>query len=464
VSAASTERLSLWDGVSVVIGIVVGVSLFKVPAAVFGNVASPAAGLAVWALGGALSLVGALCYAELAAAWPRSGGDYVYLSRAFGPAAGFLFGWAQLVAVLTGSVGAMAYVFADYSATLFGGGHPAAIAAAAVAGVTALNLLGVESGRRVQNALTLAKLAGLAGIVGAGLWLAGSAPAAPASPSAGGGDFAFALVLVLYAYGGWTHAAYVASEVREPQRNVPRVLLLGTGAIALLYLGVNAAYLAALGFEGLRASSVPAADVLGAGLGPLAGHAMSLLVMISALGAIQGMVFTGARVYASTGVDHVAFAALGRWHPRSGVPARALLAQAAFALAWIGAVGSQGGRAALDAAAGALGAPPLPWQRFGGGFDTLVASTAPVFWLFMLATGASLLRLRRRQPATPRPFRVPGYPWTPLVFCASCAFMLEASLRYAGGLALAGLLPLALGLPLAWLSRSRATGASRAGR
>jgi amino acid transporter len=279
-----------------------------------------------------------------------------------------------------------------------------------------------------------------------------------------GGDLGFALVLVLYAYGGWTHAAYVAAEVREPQRNVPRVLLLGTCAIALVYLAVNAAYLAALGFDGLRASAVPAADVLEAALGPLAGHSMSVLVMISALGAIQGMIFTGARIYASMGLDHAAFAALGRWSPRWGVPARALLAQGAFALLWIGAVGSHGGRAALDAALGALGAPPLPWQRFGGGFDTLVASTAPAFWLFMLATGAALLVLRRREPATPRPFRVPGYPVTPLVFCASSAFMLEASLRYAGSLALAGLLPLALGVPLYLATRTRVTGASRSDR
>ena len=461
-SAREAERLSLWDGVSVVIGIVIGVSLFKVPASVFGNVDSPAAGLGVWALGGVLSLLGALCYAELAAAWPRSGGDYVYLSRAYGPWAGFLFGWAQLVAVLTGSIGAMAYVFADYSATLFGGGNASAIAVGSVVGVTALNLAGVESGRVAQNLLTLAKLLGLAGIAGAGVALAGRVPAA--APVAGGGDVGFAMVLVLYAYGGWQHAAYVASEVRDPQRNVPRVLLLGTAAIAALYLAVNAAYLAALGFDGLRASSVPAADVLGEALGPLARHVMSVLVMISALGAIQGMVFTGARIYASTGADHPAFAALGRWSPRSGVPSRALLAQAAFALAWISAVGTAAGRALLDTVLGALGAPALPWQRFGGGFDTLVAATAPCFWLFMLATGASLLALRRREPATPRPFRVPGYPWTPLCFCASSAYMLQASLRFAGGLTLAGLLPLALGLPLYWSTSPRATGASRADR
>jgi amino acid transporter len=197
--------------------------------------------------------------------------------------------------------------------------------------------------------------------------------------------------------------------------------------------------------------------VLASGLGVAAGQAMSVLVMVSALGAIQGMVFTGARVYASAGQDHAAFAALARWNPRSGVPARALCAQGAVSLLWIGVVGTQAGRAGLDAVLAALGLAAMPWERFGGGFDTLVASTAPAFWLFMIATGAALMALRRREPDTPRPFRVPAHPWTPLLFCASSLFMFDASLRYAGGLALAGLAPLALGVPLYLATRARIT-------
>jgi amino acid transporter len=186
--------------------------------------------------------------------------------------------------------------------------------------------------------------------------------------------------------------------------------------------------------------------------------------MISALGAIQGTVFTGARVTARSGVDHAVFAALGRWHPAREVPARALCAQGAVALLWIGAVGTRAGRDGLDATLEALGLPRMPWEHFGGGFDTLVAGTAPIFWLFFLATGASLMVLRRREPDAPRPFRVPGYPVTPLLFCASCLFMLEASLRYAGALSLVGLVPLALGGPLYWISRRRETGTLSAGR
>ena len=448
--------LGVGDGISVVIGIVVGVSLFRVPGPVFASVDAAWQGLAMWALGGALSLVGALCYAELASAYPRSGGDYVYLTRAFGPAAGFLFGWAQLVAIASGSIGALAYVFADYARVLWPAASGAGLAAAVVVALTLPNLLGVEISRRVQNTLTLVKVAGLAGIVIAALLA--PAPAPPAATFAGGGGLGFALILVLYAYGGWNDAAFIAAEVREPQRNVPRVLLLGTAAIAAVYLLVNAAYLVALGFDGLRASQAPAADVLAATAGSKGAAAISVLVMLSALGAIQGVVFTGARIHASVGRDHAALAALSRWHPRFGTPVRALLAQSAVALAWIAGVGTAAGRSAIDAALTAAGLPALPWQRFGGGFDTLVAGTAPAFWLFFLGSGAALLVLRRRDPATSRPFRVPGFPWTPLLFCASCLYMLYASLDYARGLAVLSLAPLLVG---ALLERATRRGGRR---
>jgi len=207
VGGGARRTLGTWDGVSVVIGIVVGVSLFKVPALVFGAVAGPWLGLGIWVLGGALSLIGALCYAELASAYPRSGGDYVYLSRAYGPWVGFLFGWAQLVAVLTGSIGAMAYVFADYAVELWGG-SAAPLAAAAVVALTALNLLGVAWGAPAQNALTLAKVVGLGGVLAAGLLAAGEPRAPAAAASGGSGGFGFAMVLVLYAYGGTTRRTW----------------------------------------------------------------------------------------------------------------------------------------------------------------------------------------------------------------------------------------------------------------
>jgi amino acid transporter len=366
---------------------------------------------------------------------------------------GFLFGWAQLVAILTGSIGAMAYVFADYARVLWPEIGGAAWAAAAVVTLTLPNLLGVEPGRRVQNALTALKLLGLAALVVAA-WLA-PAPDPLADPGPRLGGVGLALILVLYAYGGWNDAVFVAAEVREPRRNLPRVLLLGTGGIALIYLAVNAAYLSALGFAGLRASHAPAAEVLALAAGPWGQRAMTALVMVSALGAVQGLLFTGSRIYAGVGRDHALFARLARWHPRLGTPVGALLAQSAVTLLWILAVGTAWGRTGLDAAASALGLAGLPWDRFGGGFDTLVAGTAPVFWLFFLGTGTALLVLRWREPDAARPFRVPLFPLTPLCFCASCLYMLHASVAYAGALSAVGLVPLALGLPLYLLSRRR---------
>jgi amino acid transporter len=441
---SEARKLGVWDGISVVVGIVVGVSLFKVPAAVFGSVTTAWEGLGVWALGGLLSAVGALCYAELASSNPESGGDYVYLSKAYGRPVGFLFGWAQLAGILTGSIGAMAFVFAEYAEVFGIGIGRAALAVAVVVALTIPNLLGVDLGRRVQNTLTLVKVAGIACILAAGFLTSGEAE--PVGLEASHVDFGFALILVLYAYGGWNDAAFVVAELREPQRDAPRVLLAGTLLITLLYLAVNGAYLAALGFGGLRAVDAPAAAVMGAATGDLGERAMGALVLVSALGAVQGLLFTGSRIYARLGRDHALFSGLAQWHPRYGTPIRALVLQSAFTVVWVVAVGTERGRAALDGVAVAVGQSPFPWDRFGGGFETLVAATAPLFWAFFLASGVALFVLRWREPDTPRPFRVPLFPLTPLVFCGSCLYMLDASLSYAGGLVFVGLAPVALGL------------------
>ncbi len=450
---ALPARLGLWDAVSIIVGIVVGVSIFRIPQLVFANVEGPWMGLGAWALGGALSLIGALCYAELATTYPRIGGDYVYLSRAYGRWCGFLFGWAQLTVILTGSIGVMAYAFADYAVPLLElePRWTAVLAAGAVTVLTLLNLCGVVFGKAAQNVLSAAKVLGLLGIVAAGFaWGGGEWEV---REPMGGAGFGLAMVFVLYAYGGWNDAAFVAAEVRDGARNIPWALLLGTGGITAIYLLANAAYLAGLGFEGVRGSSAPAADVLTAAVGPWGGKAISVLVMISALGAINGLIFTGARVYAALGADHRLFALLGRWNLRLNTPIWSLVAQGVITLLLIVAVGTQEGRDAVDAALGGAGLSGLPWDQYFGGFDTLVAGTAPVFWTFFLLTGLSLFQLRWIDRDLPRPFAVPFYPFTPFVFCLTCAYMLYSSLDYARSLALLGIVPLALGLPLYLISR-----------
>ena len=450
-----SAQLGLWDAVSIIVGIVVGTAIFKTPQLVFSNVGGPWAAMFVWLLGGVLSLLGAMCYAELATTYPRSGGDYVYLTRAYGSWVGFLFGWAQLAVILTGSIGAMAYAFSDYALPLFDLDEKWGVwfAAGAIAGLTLLNLFGVILGKTTQNVLTVVKVLGVGGLIVAGLFWGGTSSIQAQKPMSGPG-FGLAMVFVLYAYGGWNDAAFVAAEVRDRRRNIPCALILGTCGITVIYLLTNMAYLFGLGFEGVRSSGEPAADVLQKVLGEGGAKGMRVLVMISALGAANGLIFTGSRIYASLGSDHSVFVALSRWHPRFGVPVWSLLAQAAIALLLTFAVGTSAGRNAVDGVLLAIGFKVgLPWGDYFGGFNTLVAGTAPVFWIFFLLTGLSLFALRAKDPNIERPFRVPLYPFAPIIFCLMSVYMLYSSLDYAKGLALLGIVPLLIGLPLYFISQ-----------
>jgi basic amino acid/polyamine antiporter, APA family len=458
-------ELGLWDAVSVIVGIVVGVSIFKAPPTVFSNVGTVWQGLAVWGLGGVVALVGALCYAELATTYPGSGADYIYLTRAFGPLVGFLFAWTRLAVILTGNIAALSYVFADYAVGLFGGDARSAVwfACAAVGGLTLFNVLGLKFGKSLQNVLSVAKVLGLGsllvtGLVKGGAVAAGGAAAAGAGVASGvgwsdhlpvnGPGFGLAMVLVLYAYGGWNDAVFVAADVREPRRNMPRALILGTLLIAVLYVLVNGAFVSALGFAGLRKSSTPAADVLGLWLGSRGVAGMSLLVMVSALGAVSGLILAGSRLHATVGADYRIFSWMASWNTRHNAPVHSLLAQAGVSLLLIVGVGTEWGRGAIDRGVTAVGLPALPWKEYSGGFDTLVAGTSPLFWFFFLLTGLSVLVLRRRDPDRPRPFATPLYPLVPLVFIGVSGYMLYASVAYARALSLLGLVPLVLGVPL----------------
>jgi amino acid transporter len=453
-------RLGLWDVVSIIVGIVVGAGIYETPPLVLQNVSGPWEALGLWALGGLLSLIGACCYAELATTYPQSGGDYVYLSRAYGSWLGFLFAWVELVAVRAGNIGMMAFVFADYAAQVWGVPAPGLWlwAAGALVVLTALNLLGLVFGKGTQNVLSAAKVLGLASILVAGFaWP--SAPSAPAGAPPEHASLSLAMIFVLLTYGGWNDAAFVAAEVRGGPRNIWRALLLGTAIVTLLYVLVNAAYLWALGFEGARDAKAIAAQVLGRPLGEWGARAMAVLVMVSALGAVNGMIFSGSRVYSRMGADQPLFAWLGRWERRTGVPWVSVLAQATLSLVMVAVIGTAGGRGAIDALLVKAGQPPAKWEGHGG-FEILLACTAPLFWTFFLLTGLSLFVLRWRDRGARRPFPVPLYPLLPLVFCGTCAYMLHGALQYvdkvlgllAGVRVLAGLL-VGTGLVLYFSSR-----------
>jgi APA family basic amino acid/polyamine antiporter len=403
---APKKELSLFDSTCIIVGIIIGAGIYETSPTVAACMGGWLGILGIWLVGGLLALAGALCYAELATTYPRQGGDYVYLSRAYGSWAGYLFGWSQLAIIRPGDIALLAYVFARYAQTLyapFDNVRPF-YAAAAIVVLTTINVLGVREGKWTQNILTVLKALGLLAIVGVGL-LAPGRPPAPAEPAAFTmGGLELALILVLFTFGGWNEMAYVAAEVKRPQRNIVRALVFGTVAVTVLYLLVNAAFLHALGSAKMADSQAVAVDTLATVFPGMASRAISVLICISALGAVNGLVFTGARISYAMGGEHSAFRALGRWHPRFGTPVWALVAQGCLSLAIVLVAGS---------------------------FIDTILYTAPVVWVFFLATGVSVFVLRRREPDTERPYKVVGYPMTPIVFCACCVFMLYSSVSYA---------------------------------
>ncbi|WP_263841684.1 APC family permease [Salinibacter sp.] len=440
--ARLASSLSTVDVVALTVGVVIGASVFETPALVAGNTGSGWAALLAWTLGGGVSIVGALCYAELTTAYPHAGGDYFYFRRAFGDWLAFLFAWARLVVIQTGSIALLAFVFGDYATELWpiGAYSPSIYAALAVAGLTLLNALGVRQGKHVQRGLTVATIVGLLVLIGAGLFLvpesAGQAAATGASEGEGG-SFGMAMVFVLLTYGGWNEAAYLSAEVRDLRHDMTRGLLGSLGLITGLYLLVNWAYLQGLGLAGMAGSEVVAADLMRAALGEPGAKLISLLVVAAALSSTNATIFTGARTSFALGRDVRFFHFLGRWDADTETPANALFVQGAVALGLVG-----------------VGA----WTRQG--FEAMVDYTAPVFWLFFGLAGAALFVLRRIEPETDRPFRVPLYPAVPLLFCAACLYMLWSSVAYAGTGALLGVGVLLAGIPLLALRTARSQEAS----
>lgn len=433
---------------AVVVGIVIGASIFRAPHNVAEATGNVWLMVATWGFGGFLCLCGALTYAELASTYPKVGGEYVFLSRAFGRGVGFLFAWARATVIQAGSIAATAYIFGEYMQQLLGLGTygPLIWAMAATTVLAICNVAGLRAGRWTQNVLTAFKVAGVVAIIGAGLLAASTAAPAPGaaeSPTDGGwpgfGGLGLAMVFVLYTYGGWNESAYVAGELKRQRRGTLWVLVGSILLLTGLYVAVNVAYLQVLGLDGMVAEKAVAARAMRSVGGPWAERAVVVLVAVSALGAINGCIWTGARAICGVGEDFRPLRWLGRWHPRSGAPVAAVLLQ--------------GGVAAVLIILPNLGEGFR--EALGSGFDTAVQYTAPVFWLFFLLTGVSALMLRRQEPEVTRPFRIPFYPVTPLLFCLMCAYMLYSSVAYTRLGAMVGVAVLALGVPVYFLFRER---------
>jgi amino acid transporter len=424
-----------------ILGTVLGAGIFRTPSLVASNAGGEGAFLFAWGLGGTLSLVGALCYAELATAYPDAGGDYHFLRRAFGYRLAFLFAWARLAVIQTGSIALLAFIVGDYAARLGVGPSSSAVyAALVVALLTGLNAAGIRPSSAAQNVLTSGVVLGLLLVVGAGLSVAspgGSPTDVPVASATGSSAFGLSMVFVLLTYGGWNEAAYVSAEVESPGRNMVRALVWSILIVTGLYLLVNWAYLRGLGHAGVAASTTVAADLVERATGTVGAQLVSALIVLAAIASVNATILTGARTAYALGRDFPPLAFLGRWSPRTETPVNALLIQGGIALA-LAALGG--------------------WTR--NGFATMVEYTAPVFWLFLLLTGVSLFVLRRTAPAA-QSFRVPLYPVTPLVFCATSAYLLYASLAYTGVGAFIGMAVLGVGgLVLAGLSVPRETRSS----
>ncbi|MGZ8269253.1 MAG: APC family permease [Burkholderiales bacterium] len=440
-SGAPKPTLTLFDAVAIIVGIVIGAGIFRAPSIVAGSVSTEAWFIGLWVAGGVISLVGALCYAELGSAYPHAGGEYHFLSRAFGGPLAFLFAWARMTVVQTGAIAAIAFVFGDYATQLLSLGEKSSViyALIAVAALTALNVVGTRESKVVQKVLTAALAIAMAAVIIAGFSGQASAPAQAAAAASSGPPFSqLALIFILLTYGGWNEAAYITAEVQDSRRNIVRALVIGILVVTVIYVLLNLAYVNVLGLDGMKASKALAADMMKLTFGGAGAAVLSLIVIAASLSTLNATVFTGARTNYAVGRDYAIFSALGRWKEGTNTPVNALLLQGAIALVLV-----------------------LLSSFTPDGFETMVAYTAPAFWLFFMLTGISLFILRRQQPAQPNPFRVPLYPFTPILFIAMCAFMLWSSTSYAMSKdpssigAQLGISVLLLGIPVMLLARRR---------
>lgn len=428
-----SASLRVRDGVALMVGMIVGIGVFRAPSLVALKLSDPWIIIGLWLVGALIVLIGALCYAELGSTYPDTGGEYHFLNRAFGPGTAFLFAWGRLTVVQTGAIAAVAFVLGDYAQRLHNLGEygPSIYAAISVVALTALNIRGTWLSAKVQDGLAviLVTAVAAAAIIGFAIGQP-AAPVAAAAPMSNADLLAgvgFAMIFVMLTYGGWNEAAYISGELKDVTRSMVRVVVIATIVVGVLYVGINAAYLHVLGPQAMAKSDTIGADYMQALLGRPGAVVLSVIVLIAALTTLNATIFTGARSAYAVGRDTGLFGILGRWNETARGPVNALLVQAALALALIG-----------------LGT----YTRKG--FATMVDFTAPVFWFFLLLTGIALFVLRAKGGGNPAGFRVPLYPVTPLIFCATAAYMLHSAIAYTGRGALVGVAAVLLGLPV-WL-------------
>ncbi len=420
-----------------VMGGIVGAGIFINPYVVAERLHSPVLVLAAWVAGGVVAMLGAFIYAELAARMPDTGGEYVYLRNCYHPLVGFLFGWSLLLVVMTGGMAAVTVTFARYFLALTGWGiSERAVVVATLALLTAINCFGVKFGSRVQSLLMVLKIAVIAGLIFAGFFLITRPypllhpvlPPLAERPSPWGLVTAFgaAMIPVLFAFGGWQTSNFIASEIRDPRRNLTRALMLGVAGVIILYLAVNAVCLRTLGAEGLAATTVPATEVMRRALGAGGAKLVAFGIAVSTLGFLSQSILTGPRVYFAMAQDGLFFRGVARVTRSTQTPTVAIILQSC----WTAVI------------------------ALSGSYEQILNYVVSMNFIFFGLSATCLFVLRRRDAATPSAagFRAPGHPYTTLVFIAACwLVVLDTIYKYPAN-TIAGLGVLLLGVPVyyAW--------------
>jgi APA family basic amino acid/polyamine antiporter len=442
--------LGAWDAALLTIGSILGTGIFITT----GDIARvvPHAGLilALWVVGGVLTLAGALTYAELGALFPRAGGQYQFLKEAYGPLPGFLFGWAAFFIIMSGGIATLSVGFGEYlgafvpffstrnpvlalpfGGPVLNGGQLAG--ALAIALLTAVNYLGLKEGAGLQNLVTIVKIASLVGLAVFGLAVPAAASPRLAAPLPSGGLLAalgVGMIAVLWTFDGWYAVTNVGSEMRRPERDLPLGLIAGTVAVTVLYVLMNLVYVRALSVEDMARTPRIGEAAAQALFGPVGARLITAAVLVSTFGCISATILYAARIYLPMAQDGVFFPALARIHPRHRTPSASILAQGVWSIL----------------------------LAFSGSYEQLYTYVTFAVVLFHAATGAAVFVLRRRLPDMPRPYRAWGYPWVPLVFVLSSVALVVNTLAEKPRESAFGLGLLLLGVPAyLWWRRRAAT-------
>ena len=436
------RSLTLFDMTMIAIGGTIGSGIFLTPSLIAGALPSPALIIGVWLVGGLMAMAGALTFSELAALMPRAGGEYVYLTEAYGGLVGFLFGWAYFLVCNAGGLGALSVAFATYAGYFVPLG-PVATKLVAIGGLlllTTINVLGVKAGAIFSDVFTVLKIAGIAALIGVGFAFGSSHTTAfsftpGVVPGGLAGGLATAMVGVLWSTGGWQHATYASGEVKNPRRTLPLAMIIGTAVVTLIYVLVNVAYMFLLTPAEIAASPRVAADAVSRVLGSGGGAAISLAIFISTFGVVGIYTLTAPRIYFAMANDGLFFKRVAQVHPRFHTPAFAIVAQSCWAVLLI---------------------------LFWGTFENLISYVVFTDWIFFGLAAASVFVFRKRLPHAERLSRVPLYPLTPLFFVAMSAWFVAVTLVQRPAQAWAGIAFLALGVPVYfyWKRRRDADAAS----